>query len=226
VRTTVQLYENSILEHLGTEEVRPDVVIPEIVFTYGRPAVVGAKETTKSTLMPEKMAVGFLKGGSLFHELAKDAETYLFVKNLHHQLKAQLLDKEVVIQIVRETTLDSTIELDNFGNPKRSLQATGAGSDGINPLTDPVSLTIGTYSVTIPSGSFHQLPNGSKRGSYVYAGVIGGVTLQLQILQLAGNQFQLKSTGGPVNLTGLPNPVTVTIVIGNDLGTTSVKASH
>ena len=56
--------------------------------------------------------------------------------------------------------------------------------------------------------------------------MIGGVTLQFQILQLAGNQFQLKSTGGPVNLTGLPNPVTVTIVIGNDLGTTSVKASH
>src|SRR6266849_5940116 len=125
VRTTVQLYENSILEHLRTEEVRPDVwcvVIPEIVFTYGRPEVVGPKETTKSTLMPEKMAVGFLKGGSLFPELAKDAETYLFVKNFHHQLKAQLLDKEAVIQIVRETTLDPTIELDNFGNPKRSLQ--------------------------------------------------------------------------------------------------------
>jgi hypothetical protein len=165
VRTTVQLYENSILEHWGTEEVRPDVVIPEIIFTYGRPAVVGAKETTKSTLMPEKMAVGFLKAGSLFHEPAKDAETYLFVKNLNHQLKAQLLDKEVVIQIVRETTLDSTIELDNFGNPKRSLQATGAGSDGINPLTDPVSLTIGTYSVTIPSGSFHQLPMGASAGA-------------------------------------------------------------
>jgi len=125
VRTTVQLYENSILEHLRTEEVRPDlwcVVIPEIVFTYGRPEVVGPKETTKSMLMPEKMAVRFLKAGSLFPELAKDAETYLFVKNFHHQLKGQLLDKEAVIQIVRETTLDPTIELDNFGNPKRSLQ--------------------------------------------------------------------------------------------------------
>lgn len=125
IRTTVQLYENAIVEYLRTEEVRPDVwcvVIPEIVFTYGRPEVIGPKETTKSTLMPEKMAAGFLKDGSLFPKLTKEAETYLFVKNFHHQLKAQLLDREVVIQIVRETTLDPTLELDRFGNPKRSLQ--------------------------------------------------------------------------------------------------------
>jgi hypothetical protein len=125
VRSTVQLYENAILEYLRTEEARPDVwcvVIPEIVYRYGRPEVIGPKETTKSTLMSEKTAAGYLREGSLFPQLAKDAETYLFVKNFHHQLKAQLLDKEAVIQIVHETTLDPTIELDSFGNPKRSLQ--------------------------------------------------------------------------------------------------------
>ena len=125
VRSTVQLYEKAILEHMRTEETRPDVwcvVVPEIVFTYGRPEVVAPRETTKSTLMSKKMAAGILRDGSLFPELTKEAQTYLFVKNFHHQLKAQLLDKEVVIQIVRETTLDPNLELDNFGNPKRSLQ--------------------------------------------------------------------------------------------------------
>jgi hypothetical protein len=124
VRSTVQLYENAILEHLRTEETRPDVwcvVIPEVVFTFGRPEVIGPKEPIRS-LMSEKMAAGFLRGGSLFPELRKEAETYLFVKNFHHQLKAQLLDRDVVIQIVRETTLDPKLELDNFGNPKRSVQ--------------------------------------------------------------------------------------------------------
>ncbi len=62
--------------------------------------------------------------------------------------------------------------------------------------------------------------------NWAYAGAIGGVTLQVQILQGSSNQFQLKATGSPVNLTGLPNPVTVTMVIGNDLGTTSVNATH
>jgi hypothetical protein len=33
-----------------------------------------------------------------------------------------LLDSDMVIQIIRETTLDPTVVLDNFGNPKRSVQ--------------------------------------------------------------------------------------------------------
>ncbi len=125
VRKTVQLYENAILEHLRSDERRPDVwcvVVPEIVYKYGRPEVMGPKETTKSALMSEKMATGFLRSGSLFSGLEKEAQTYLFAKNFHHQLKAQLLHTEVVIQIVRETTLDPKLDLDQFGKPRRSLQ--------------------------------------------------------------------------------------------------------
>ncbi len=57
-----------------------------------------------------------------FSEIAEEAETYLFARNFHHQLKAQLLHKEVVIQVIRETTIDPGRELDHFGNPKRSVQ--------------------------------------------------------------------------------------------------------
>ena len=54
--------------------------------------------------------------------MEEEARTYLFARNFHHQLKCQLLDSDMVIQIIRETTLDPTLILDNFANPKRSVQ--------------------------------------------------------------------------------------------------------
>jgi hypothetical protein len=126
VRSTVQLFENAILDHLRADERRPDVwlvVVPESVFRYGRPQVGGPKDVTPSAVMSEKTATGFLRAGaSLFPDMVDEAQLYLFARNFHHQLKAQLLHKELVIQVVRETTLDPSVELDRFGNPTRSLQ--------------------------------------------------------------------------------------------------------
>lgn len=126
VRSTVKLFEDALLDHKRTQETRPDVwlvVVPEIVHDYGRPTVVGPKEGTPSTLMSETSAKRFLQqGGALFPDMQEEAETYLFAKNFHHQLKCQLLDSEMVIQIIRETTLDPNLVVDNFGNPKRSVQ--------------------------------------------------------------------------------------------------------
>jgi hypothetical protein len=125
VRSTVRMFETAILEHLRSDERRPDVwlvVVPEIVHRYGRPTVSGPKDAVKSTLMSEKVAAKFLQGGALFPDMAEEAETYLFARNFHHQLKAQLLHREVVLQVIRETTLDPTIERDHFGNPTRSVQ--------------------------------------------------------------------------------------------------------
>jgi hypothetical protein len=126
VRSTVELFENAILEHFRTDDKRPSVwlcVVPEIVHRYGRPQVGGPKDSTPSTIISEREATTILRqGGSLFPEFAKDAEIYLFARNFHHQLKAQLLHKEVVVQVVRETTLDPERELDRFGNPMRSVQ--------------------------------------------------------------------------------------------------------
>jgi hypothetical protein len=126
VRSTVQLFENAILEHLRTDERRPDVwiiIVPEIVHRYGRPEVSGPKASTPSKLMSKKTAAGFLRaGGALFPDMVDEAQIYLFARNFHHQLKAQLLHKEIVIQVVRETTLNPDLELDRFGNPVRSVQ--------------------------------------------------------------------------------------------------------
>ena len=101
VRSTVQLFENAILDHLRADERRPDVwlvVVPESVFRYGRPQVGGPKDVTPSAVMSEKTATGFLRAGaSLFPDMVDEAQLYLFARNFHHQLKAQLLHKELVI---------------------------------------------------------------------------------------------------------------------------------
>lgn len=125
VRSTVQLFEAAIREHFRADERRPDVwiiIVPEMVHRYGRPQVSGPRDGSASDLMSERAAAGFLRGGSLFPEMAEEAKTYLFARNFHHQLKAQLLHTEIVVQVVRETTLDPSRDLDNFGNPTRSLQ--------------------------------------------------------------------------------------------------------
>jgi DNA-binding beta-propeller fold protein YncE len=96
----------------------------------------------------------------------------------------------------------------------------GRNSNGINPVTENVTLQIGTFSVTIPAGSFKQNPN--RR--FAFDGVINGVSLEAQIVPLGNNIFTFKAEGTGVDLTGLINPVTVVLTIGIDSGGTAVTA--
>jgi sugar lactone lactonase YvrE len=93
-------------------------------------------------------------------------------------------------------------------------------SNGINPVTENVTLAIGTFSVTIPPGSFQQIP----KGRFAFAGTINGVSLQVQIAPLGNNSFTFKAVGTGANLSGLTNPVTVVLTIGNDSGATTTTA--
>ena len=95
-----------------------------------------------------------------------------------------------------------------------------SASNGINPLTDPVTLKVGSFSVTIPTGSF----TSNKKGFYHFDGVIGGVSLQVLIKPTATLQYVFKAEATGVNLTGTPNPVSVTLTIGNNTGTVSINA--
>jgi hypothetical protein len=96
----------------------------------------------------------------------------------------------------------------------------GANSNGINPVTENVTLQIGPFSVTIPAGSFKLNPN----GRFAFQGVINGVSLDVQIVPLGNNMFTFKAEGTGVDLTGLFNPVTVVLTIGDDTGSTAVTA--
>ncbi len=97
----------------------------------------------------------------------------------------------------------------------------GSGSTGINPLADAVTFQIGSYSATIPAGSFQQLKHGSMKGDYVYKGTIDGVALQVHILALTNGSYCFKAEGSPVTLDSTKK-VTVSITIGNNTGSESV----
>jgi hypothetical protein len=96
----------------------------------------------------------------------------------------------------------------------------GANSNGINPLTENVTLQIGTFSVTIPAGSFKQIPH----GRFDFKGVINDVKLKAQIVPLGNNIFTFNAEGKGGDLTGLTNPVTVVLTIGINSGSTAVTA--
>ena len=89
----------------------------------------------------------------------------------------------------------------------------------INPVTEPVSVRVGTFSTTIPPGRFVL-----RRGTYGFVGTIGGVTLAVGIVPQAGGRYAVTVLAGPANLTGTVNPVSVQVTIGDDGGLRSVNA--
>jgi hypothetical protein len=113
--------------------------------------------------------------------------------------------------------LDVTVSTGSF--ELNSSFTLGAGSNGINPVAEKVTLQIGPYSVTIPAGSFKK-----NKGAYVFSGVINGASLDLRINPTGGSSFTLQAEGSGANLTGISNPVTVTLTIGDDSGSTQITA--
>ena len=95
-----------------------------------------------------------------------------------------------------------------------TLGATGS----INPPAQPLTLQVGTYTVTVPAGSFKAGPH----GTFTFEGTIGGVALQIRIAPLKAGTYSIQADASGVNLTGLTNPVAVTLSIGINTGTTSV----
>jgi hypothetical protein len=99
----------------------------------------------------------------------------------------------------------------------------GTTNTAIFPLTKDVKLTIGSYTVTVPAGSFKLLTNGSKAGSYTYSGTINGVTLTGQLSPTGTNSYVFTASATGV-VPATSNPVPVTISIGADSSTASVTA--
>ncbi len=89
-----------------------------------------------------------------------------------------------------------------------------------NPLTDPVTLHIGTFAVTIPGGSFYK----NHQGEFVFSGIINGVTIKAVIKSTGTLRYNFQAGAQNASLTGTQNAVPVTLTIGSDSGTTSVTA--
>ncbi|KAA6465229.1 hypothetical protein DYQ86_04600 [Acidobacteria bacterium AB60] len=78
--------------------------------------------------------------------------------------------------------------------------------------------------MNVPAGSFHQLWN-SPQAPYVYTGIINGAKLVVGLTSLGNNNYQFDAAGWPVTFSsGITNPVTVSLTIGDDSGSAPVTA--
>jgi len=101
----------------------------------------------------------------------------------------------------------------------------GAGSDGIAPLTENVNLQFGTFSTTIPGGSFTQ--DQDNEGRFKFEGVIAGVALEATITPLGtAGSFEFEAEGQAADLTGTASPLTVRLNIGDDGGSTTLSTAE
>jgi hypothetical protein len=79
-------------------------------------------------------------------------------------------------------------------------------------------LQLGSFTAVIPAGSFTQ----SGNGTFVFQGAVNGATLQIKIGSSGGANYTLQAQAGGANLKNTTSPVTVTLTIGNDTGSTTV----
>jgi len=124
---TVGLYVDEIERYLREEESHVDlwfVIIPEEVYTYGRPKSYIPKELRQESAlkMSMKRAQSLQQQPSLFTEENEAAEVYKYEVHFHNQLKARLIDSKAVIQVVRETSLIPEDFKRDDGNLVRRVQ--------------------------------------------------------------------------------------------------------
>jgi hypothetical protein len=100
----------------------------------------------------------------------------------------------------------------------------GAGNNGLDLSAEPVILEVkggkAAFSVTIPAGSFKK----DRSGQFGYQGTINKVNILASIRPVRDGAFRFEIEGERVNLRGVANPVTVGLAIGDDAGSTVVKA--
>ncbi|HXB68195.1 MAG TPA: hypothetical protein VNY05_08130 [Candidatus Acidoferrales bacterium] len=94
----------------------------------------------------------------------------------------------------------------------------GAASNGIHPLTEPVTVQVGELITIIPAGFFEQ----SGNGAFHFEGLVVGAKTEASITPLASNRYSFEIE------VAVPLPVTTTtvpvgLIIGIDSGTASVR---
>jgi uncharacterized repeat protein (TIGR03803 family) len=96
----------------------------------------------------------------------------------------------------------------------------GSGAEYFSPTNEPVTVQVGPFTTTIPPGS---LVNGSAYGEWDFDGPINGVTLHAKIWLTGTKQYDVLVKAA-TKLTGVTNPVPVTLTLGTDSGTAPVTA--
>jgi Tol biopolymer transport system component len=93
------------------------------------------------------------------------------------------------------------------------------GSGGVVTLPEDVVFRIGSYTATIPASALKK----NKQG-YAFTRTVNGVALSGLVTKVSATQYTVKVTGTGTNNIVRVNPIAVSVAIGNDSATTSVKA--
>jgi YVTN family beta-propeller protein len=101
-----------------------------------------------------------------------------------------------------------------------SLTLSGTANNEIHLDKEAVRLQVGPCSATIPPGSFRR----HQDKSYTFEGIIDGVGLAAKIELTGSLRYTFKAQAIGANLSGVTNPVQVSLGISNDAGLTWVKA--
>jgi hypothetical protein len=70
-----------------------------------------------------------------------------------------------------------------------------------------------------------RLTHAEEEGSsFLFAGTIDGVAVHVRIKRVRRNRYAPRADGRGANLAGITNPVTVTLTIGGESGSTQITA--
>lgn len=108
---TVSLFVDPIRRKLRSDDIEVDVwfvVVPEEVYTFGRPLsrIPTTERISIERRINARIAKRLRSEPSLFQEDMEEAGVYAYDLDFHNQLKARLLDMKAVAQVVRETSLN------------------------------------------------------------------------------------------------------------------------
>jgi hypothetical protein len=96
----------------------------------------------------------------------------------------------------------------------------GAESDGINPLTEAVTLSVGSSKWVIPPGIFRV----DHLGSYKAQTTVGRTLFDVMIQSRRRNEFEFRASAARAGLVDITNLVPLGLAIGDDHGEATVLA--
>lgn len=141
IKAVVDVFVERLIAEQKRNEDPPSfwyVILPEFVYELGRPqsSVPRGERVAGDISISQKDALKLDVQPTLFGFDEEQAEVYKYEKNFRRQLKARLLDHQIVTQIVRESTLAPNDFLNAKGEPKRRVE---------DPATIAWKLCSGSY---------------------------------------------------------------------------------
>ena len=97
----------------------------------------------------------------------------------------------------------------------------GDMSNGVNPVQEPVTLTVNSYVATIPAGLFAE---GSSGGLFFFNGLVNGAPLFVEITKNGRMSYSIVAQGSAASV-GATTPISVGLTIGDNTGTT-ISSQH